>query len=53
MSWQEVGVIVVVGAAVAYLVRKFMLPPKRGAKPVTFISIQQLKSRSKTKPDAS
>lgn len=51
VTWQDGGVILIVGAAVAYVVRKFFLPPRAGAKPVTFISIQQIKSRSASKPD--
>ena len=47
MTWQDGGVIVIVGAAVYYLVRKFLLPAKAKAKAVTFVSIQQLKSNSK------
>lgn len=45
--WQTVGVIVVVAAAMAYLVRKFLLPPKPRGKAATFIPIQQIKSKSK------
>ena len=47
MSWQDGGVIVVVGGAIYYLVRKFLLPAKAKARPATFIPIQQLKSKSK------
>jgi hypothetical protein len=47
VTWQDVGVILVVGAAVYYLVRKFLLPAKAKSKPVAFISIEQLKSKSK------
>ena len=47
MTWQDGGVILIVGAAVYYLVRKFLLPAKPKAKPATFVSIQQLKSKSK------
>jgi hypothetical protein len=47
VTWQDGGVIVVVAGAVYYLVRKFLLPAKPRAKPATFISIQQLKSKSK------
>ena len=43
MNWQDGAVILTVGAAVVYVVRKFMAP-RSGAKPVTFISIKQLKS---------
>jgi len=50
VTWQDGGVILIVGAAVYYLVRKFLLPAKAKSKPATFISIQQLKSKSK-KPD--
>jgi len=47
VTWQDGGVILVVGAAVYYLARKFLLPAKAKAKPATFISIHQLKSKSK------
>jgi hypothetical protein len=50
VTWQDAGVIVIVAGAVAYVVRKFVLPSKPSAKPVTFISMQQLKSTSNTKP---
>jgi hypothetical protein len=52
VTWQDAGVILIVGAAVAYIVRKFLLPPKPVAKPAAFISVQQVKSRSKAKPDS-
>lgn len=47
MTWQDGGVILIVGAAVYYLIRKFLLPAKPKAGPATFVSIQQLKSKSK------
>lgn len=47
MTWQDGGVILIVGAAVYYLIRKFLLPAKPKARPATFVSIQQLKSKSK------
>lgn len=47
VSWQDGGVVLVVGAAIYYLARKFFFPAKAKAKPVSFISIQQLKSKSK------
>jgi hypothetical protein len=47
VNWQTIAVIVIVGAAVAYVVRKFLLPPKPQSKSVTFVSIQQIKSRTK------
>ena len=47
MTWQDGGVVLIVGAAVYYLVRKFLLPAKTKPKPATFISIEQLKSKSK------
>jgi len=52
VSWQDGGVILIVGAAIAYVVRKFLLPPRARAKPVTFIPVQQIKSRSTAKPDS-
>jgi hypothetical protein len=52
VTWQDAGVIVIVGAAVAYVVKKFLLPPKPHARPAAFISVQQIKARSKAKPDA-
>lgn len=52
MTWQDVGVILIVGAAVAYLVWKFLLPRRPAANPAAFISVQQVKSRSKAKPDS-
>ena len=43
--WQEAGVVVVVGAAVAYLARKlFGTVPRRKA-PTTFVPLSQLKRR--------
>jgi hypothetical protein len=48
VTWQDAGVILIVGAAVAYVVRKFLLPAKPRSKPATFISVQQLKSRPKS-----
>ena len=50
MTWQDGGVILIVGAAVYYLARKFLFPAKAKAKPAAFIPIHQLKSKSK-KPD--
>jgi hypothetical protein len=47
VTWQDGGVILIVGAAVYYLVRKFLLPAKPKPKPAAFISIQQIKSKSK------
>jgi hypothetical protein len=47
VTWQDAGVILIVGGAVYYLARKFLLPVKAKAKPATFISIQQLKSKGK------
>jgi hypothetical protein len=52
VTWQDGGVVLIVGAAVAYVVRKFLLPAKPAAKPAAFISLQQLKSQSKTKTDS-
>jgi hypothetical protein len=52
VTWQDGGVIVIVGAALAYVVRKFVLPPKPSSKAATFIPIQQVKARSKAKPDS-
>jgi hypothetical protein len=48
VTWQDAGVILIVGAAVAYVVRKFLLPAKPRSKPAAFISVQQLKSRPKS-----
>jgi hypothetical protein len=47
VTWQDAGVVLIVGGAIAYIVRKFILPrkPKGGA--TTFISIQQIKSKPK------
>jgi len=50
VTWQDGGVLLIVGAAVAYVVRKFLLPPRPRQQPVTFISVQQIKSRSTAKP---
>jgi hypothetical protein len=47
VTWQDVAVFVIVGAAVAYVVRKFLPPARRPSRPVTFVSIQQLKSKPK------
>lgn len=52
VTWQDAAVMLIVGAAVAYVVRKFLLPPKPRATPATFISIQQVKSRSRATPDS-
>lgn len=50
MTWQDVGVVLIVGAAVAYVVRKFLLPARPRAKAATFVSVQQLRSQSGAKP---
>lgn len=47
MTGQEIGVIVIVGAAVAYVLRKFVLPRKQKGGAATFVSIQQIKSKPK------
>jgi hypothetical protein len=52
VTWQDAGVILIVGAAVAYLVRKFLWTPKPRSTPATFITIQQVKSRSSAKPES-
>ena len=52
MTWQDAGVVLIVGAAVAYVIRKFFFPPKPRSTPATFITIQQVKSRSKATPDS-
>ncbi len=52
MTWQDAGVILIVGAAFAYVIRKFMLPARPASRAATFISVQQLKSRPQSKPDA-
>jgi len=49
VTWQDAGVVLIVGAAVAYVIRKFLLPARPAAKSATFVSIQQLKTR---KPDS-
>ncbi len=51
MSWQDAGVILIVGAAIAYVVRKFVLPSRPRAQAATFVSIQQVKSQSKATSD--
>jgi hypothetical protein len=50
VTWQDAAVVLIVGAAVAFIVRKFLLPARPRSKPSAFISIQQLKSRNQTKP---
>jgi hypothetical protein len=52
MTWQDAGTVLIVGAAVAYLVRKFLLPSKPQSRPAAFISIQQVKSSSGIKSDS-
>jgi hypothetical protein len=52
VTWQDAGVILIVGAAVAYIIRKFFLPPKPRSTPATFISVQQVKSRSRATPES-
>jgi hypothetical protein len=52
MTWQDAGVIIVVGSAVAYLVRKFLLPARPRARAATFISVQQLKSGPQPKSNS-
>ena len=47
MTWQDGGVVLIVGAALAYIVRKFVLPAKPKGGAATFISIQQIKSKPK------
>lgn len=51
VTWQDAGVILIVGAAVAYVVRKFLLPAKPRPQAATFVSLQQLKSQSSAKPE--
>jgi hypothetical protein len=48
VTGQDGGVILIVGAAAYYLVRKFLLPPKAKSQPVAFVSIQQLKAKSRS-----
>jgi hypothetical protein len=50
VSWQEAGVIMVVGAAVVYVVRKLLWPARPKPGKATFIPIRQLKPGSRTKP---
>ena len=52
MTWQDGGVVLIVGAAIAYVVRKFVIRRKPAGTAVTFVPIQQLKSRSRAKPDS-
>jgi hypothetical protein len=52
VTWQDAGVILIVGAAVAYVVRKFVFPPKPRAAAATFITVQQVKARSRATPDS-
>ena len=47
VTWQDGGVILIVAAAIAYIVRKFVLPRKPKGSAATFVSIQQLKSKPK------
>lgn len=48
MSWQEVGVVVVVAGAVYYLARKlFGLGVRRKKAPPTFIPLESLKKSGK------
>lgn len=47
VTWQDGGVVLIVGVAACYLVRKFLLPAKAKSATTTFVSIQQLKSKSK------
>jgi len=43
--WQELGVIVIVGGAVAYLARKFFGTAPRRKPPPSFVPLSQLKRR--------
>lgn len=44
--WQEIGVVVIVAAAVAYLARKlFGLGPRPKKKPQSFVPLSDLKRR--------
>ncbi|MCC7125728.1 MAG: hypothetical protein IT178_12830 [Acidobacteria bacterium] len=45
MTWQDAGVIVIVGAAVVYLVRKFTTRPPRRTMPDAFITLDKVKRR--------
>jgi uncharacterized membrane-anchored protein YhcB (DUF1043 family) len=46
MDWQTLGVAVVVGAALFYLVRRFVLPSRRRQRPAqTFIPLSNVKRR--------
>jgi hypothetical protein len=42
VSWQDVGVVIVVGGAVYYLARKFFGRPARKV-PTTFVPLKNLK----------
>ncbi len=44
MSWQDAGVVLIVGAAAVYLVRTFIWRPKRPTKvTTTFIPLERVK----------
>jgi hypothetical protein len=43
--WQEVGVVVIVGGAVAYLARKLFGAAPRRKTPPSFVPLSQLKRR--------
>lgn len=47
VTWQDGGVVLIVGGALAYVIRKFMPRKKKAGAATTFISIQQLKSGPK------
>jgi hypothetical protein len=45
--WQEAGVVVVVGGAVYYLVRRFIGPRKSSKPSQSFVSLSELKRKRK------
>jgi predicted MFS family arabinose efflux permease len=46
MGWQDIAVLLVVGGALAFLVRRFFLPARRRSRPQqTFIPVQNVKRR--------
>jgi hypothetical protein len=47
MMWQHIGVVLIVGAAVAYVARKFLPRRSNNTAAVTFVPLSQIKSTPK------
>ena len=51
MSWQEIGVVVIVGGAVAFLVLRVAGRRRRKKPAQTFVPLTSLKNRREDPPD--